>query len=599
VLKHVVCSLLLATLACRAGALEPRSLGLVSFHRSLDGLSISDSTGTPFPFPLLGGFDRPRPQLIDIDGDGDLDLFIQEYGREIMFFENVTGRFVWRTDRFHDLDVGEWNRFADADGDGDFDVFAEQPFSQIRYIRNVGTRTAPRFVAAVDTLRDAAGTAIYAERQNIAQIADLDCNGRLDLLLGRVDGTITRYESIGLDPAGAPRFRFVTDRFQDIQIIGPPGLHGANTMAVVDVDGDGDQDILWGDFFEAGILWLRNDRTCDAPEIHEHVPFPTNEPLRTSGYNAPTAADLDGDGDLDLLVGVLGGAFNPVLSNRDNLYFLEQTRPGVYQVRTTRFLSSLDLGSETVPALADLDGDGDLDLVVGTKIETSDQGRGTLYLLENTGSPRGAAFRLKSEIALNAGYHLAPAFGDLDADGDLDLVLGVYRDALLYYENTGTRTSSRFTLADTALVRLTRGSTASPALADLDADGDLDLLVGEAQGTVNFYRNDGTPGAPRFVLVSDEYEGIDVGRRSAPRPVDLDGDGDLDLLIGSEAGPAGVFRNVGSRQAPRFQADSTLSVHLPPFSAPAVADLDGDGVLDVLSGGAGGGLVLSRGVPRR
>src|SRR5690606_21579302 len=291
-------------------------------------------------------------------------------------------------------------------------------------------------------------------------------------------------------------------------------------------------DILWGDFFEPGLLWIRNDGGCGAPSMRgQPVPFPVGNPIRTSGYNAPTAGDLDGDGDLDFLVGVLGGAYNPTRTARDNLYLLEQSSRGVYEVRTSRYLDGFDLGSETAPVLADLDADGDLDLVVGNKIEPEGE-TGGLFFLENTGSASAPAFRMRGKLPVAAGYHYAPAFGDLDADGDLDLLLGTWRDALLHYRNDGTASAPRFVLADSALVQLTRGSHAAPTLGDLDGDGDLDLLVGEASGAVNHYRNEGSPSAPRFVLVTDEWEALKGTRRTAPRLVDLDGDGDLDVVVG-------------------------------------------------------------------
>ena len=144
---------------------------------------------------------------------------------------------------------------------------------------------------------------------------------------------------------------------------------------------------------------------------------------------------------------------------------------------------------------------------------------------------------------------------------------------------------------DTALVTITRGSNTVPTLGDLDGDGDLDLIVGESSGWLNYYRNDGGPARPRFTLVSDEFEGIQLGRRSAPLLSDLDGDGDLDLLVGSESAGLALFRNEGTRTAPRLVRDSTFSVAVPVLAAPAAGDLDGDGDLDLIVGGAGGGAV--------
>jgi uncharacterized protein (DUF2141 family) len=151
-----------------------------------------------------------------------------------------------------------------------------------------------------------------------------------------------------------------------------------------------------------------------------------------------------------------------------------------------------------------------------------------------------------------------------------------------------------FQLVDSAVVTLTRGSNATPALADVDGDGDLDLFVGEGSGSINFYRNDGTRKAPKFVLVSDEFAGIAAGRRSAPTLMDIDGDGDLDLLVGNENGDVKLYRNTGTKTTPAFMLDTSF-VLLGSYNAiPTAADMDGDGKPELLLGGSGGGVQLWR-----
>jgi hypothetical protein len=580
-----------------AGPTDPTETegGQNRYLRHIAPFTVLDADGVPFEQPFLGGLNIPRPQLIDIDADGDNDLFIQEESGSIMFFENRPGdtpQFRWQTDRYQDLDVGEWYRFVDLDRDGDADLLAERPFSYVRYYRNDGTPESARFVEAADSLKDTNGVPLFSDRQNIPNATDIDCDGQIDLLIGRLIGTVTRYEETGTDANGVPRFQHITDSFEDIEIVAQLGSrHGANTMALGDVDNDGDEDLFWGDYFEAGILFLENTGTCRSPSLNGNPrPFPIDDPLATSGYNAPTVGDVDGDGDEDLLVGVLGGAFNPNTTTTDNLHYLEQLASGGFEARTSRFISMLDLGGETIPVVVDLDGDGDLDLLVGNKIEQGDPLNGKLYRYINQGSAQAPAFSPAGALDVGTGYHLLPAFGDLDGDGDLDAIVGTWEDQLRMYRNDATDGSIALTLADSAVVTLTRGRNATPAVGDVDGDGDLDLFVGESSGAVNYYENTGDVRRPEFTLISDEYQDIDVGRRSMPVLRDIDQDGDLDLLVGSESEGIHIFRNDGTPAAAVFVAAGTLELEDFGFAAPAFADLDGDGDDDVLLGGTRGGL---------
>jgi hypothetical protein len=567
------------------------------YYRHITGIPVVDEAGQPIGQPFLGGFNIPRPQLIDIDADGDEDLFLQESSGSVMFFEHVPGAdvpFQWRTDRYQDLEVGEWYRFVDLDRDGDHDLLAERPFSYVRYYRNDGTREVARFVEAADTIRDTEDRAIFSDRQNIPNATDIDGDGRMDLLIGRLEGTVTRYEETGTDENGVPLFELITDRFEGIEIVAQIGsLHGANTMALGDVDDDGDEDLFWGDYFEPGILYLENTGSRTRPNLRgEPLPFPTQEPVHTSGYNAPTVGDVDGDGDQDLLMGVLGGAYNPNTTTADNFHYIEQSRPDFFEHRTSRFLSTIDFGAETIPIPVDLDSDGDIDLLVGNKIEQSDTQNGKLYRLVNDGSPSAPLFRYDGDMDVGGGYHLIPAFGDLDADGDLDAIVGTWSDQLRLFRNDATDGSIALSFVDSTSVALTRGRNATPTLGDIDGDGDLDLFVGESSGTINFYENIGTPQRAEFSLVSDEYGDFDVGRRSLPVLRDADRDGDLDLYVGSEGEGVILFTNQGSPSSPSFVETGRVDLDDTSFAAPAFADLDADGDDDIVLGTGGGGLWL-------
>jgi len=569
-----------------------------SFSRAVAPFSVVDEAGKPFDLPFLGGLDVPRPQFADIDADGDNDLFLQEFRNEIWFFENTGSakapRYEWRTDRYQNLDVGEWYRFVDLDADGDLDLLAEQPFSNIRFYRNTGTRQAARFEAG-GTLVDTDGKNIYLDRQNIPAIVDIDCDQRLDLFIGRVEGLVIHYEA---EAPGSLKFAFLTDHWEDIEIIGrggspgPSVRHGANALSFADFDGDHDLDLLWGDFFEPGVLLIQNiGATCSSPSFQiEPVPLPFVD-SRTSGYNAPVPIDLDFDGDLDFLMGVIGGANNPVTTAADNFYFFERTAKDHFELRTKRFLNGIDLGSESVPAAGDLDSDGDLDLIVGSKIDVSgDAGRLTIF--RNVGSKTAPSFRQEAGLKLVDAFHLAPTLGDLDGDGDLDLLVGTWNQDIRYFRNQGTAREPRFVEEPGLAIKPPKTSLVSPVLADVDADGDLDLLVGTATGAIVFYRNDGTTKAAKFTLVTDRLNDLNPGRRSRPALVDVTGDGMPDLLVGRESGGVALYRNAGTRTAPRFVEDASFTLALPPISTPVAVDLDGAGRPVVVSGGVSGGLVI-------
>ena len=580
-----------------AGLLSLSFQAPITLTRAVTPFPVTDEAGRPFSVPFLGGLDVPRPQFVDIDADDDLDLFLQEFRNEIWFFENTgtkaAPKYEWRTDRYQNLDVGEWYRFVDLDADGDLDLLAEKPFSNILFFRNTGTKQAARFEPG-GTLIDTDGTPIALDRQNIPAIVDVDCDQRLDLFIGRVEGLVIHYEATA---PGSLQFAFLTDHWEDIEIIGRGGgpgpslRHGANALSFADFDGDKDVDLFWGDFFEPGVLLIENNgATCSSPSFKtEPVPLPFAD-TRSSGYNAPAPVDLDRDGDLDFLMGVIGGANNPVTTASDNFYYFERTAKDKFELRTRRFIDGIDLGSESVPAAGDLDADGDLDLIVGSKIDASgDAGRLTVF--RNVGTKAAASFKQEAPLKLVDAFHLAPTLGDLDGDGDLDLLVGTWNQGVRYLRNVGTPREARFVEDPAGAVTPPRSSLVSPLLADLDGDRDLDLLVGSANGALFHYRNESAKTA-KFVLVSERLGDLSPGRRTRPAIADITGDGLADLLVGHETGGVVLSRTSGTKQAPRYVQDSSFALRLPPLSTPLAIDLDGNGRVEIMAGSVSGGLVF-------
>lgn len=592
--------------ACASGgpAAEPSvaapSSGEGEYTRVIRPFDVLDLEGEAYEHPFLGGFTVPRPQFVDIDNDGTLDLFVHERVNELMYFENVgtpqEPRYEWRTDAWQDLRTGEWTRFVDIDDDGLIDLLAEELYSYIRIYRNEGTPEEPRMVLVPDSLRDDEGQAIFADRQNVPAIDDIDANGRLDLFLGRIDGTVARYQAIDrVGEHGLPRFRLVTERFEGIQVVGTivlPTLHGANSMYFGDRTGSGVEDLYWGDFFEAGLLFIENRGSPTSPSLTTE-PQPVladGEPIITSGFNAPVLANVRDDELPDLFIGVLGGAYNPVQTSSDNFHHYLNDGSGNLSLATTRFLNGIDLGEEAVPALADFSGNGRIDLLVGNKIDPQAGNTGRLYWFENVGEMDDPRFQLRDTIDLAETYHYAPTPANLWGDELPGLALGTFTDGVLFFRNVGEPGDMRFELQEELTVQLTRGSQSAPALVDLDGNGLLDLVVGRSNGELSYYRNVGTPTDPRFELESDQWMGIRVGRRSHPTFTDLTGDGLPDLVLGREDPGAVVFRNVGTREEPDFEEDPSFQIPLHPFGAPAFADLTGDGVQELVAGSASGGL---------
>ena len=245
-------------------------------------------------------------------------------------------------------------------------------------------------------------------------------------------------------------------------------------------------------------------------------------------------------------------------------------------------IANVGLGSS--PAFADLDADGDLDAFL------SSQGGDTVFF-ENLGDATSASFAASSANPFgltNIGRrYAAPAFADIDGDGDLDAFVGRNYGETLFFQNTGTSSSPAFAAAQTTPFGLLNvGGYAVPAFADIDGDGDLDIFIGGRSGDTIFFQNDGDASSPAFSSALDNPFGLsNVGDESAPAFTDIDGDGDFDAFVGTSSGDTFFFENTGSSSSPSFVARAVIGLgNVGGTSKPAFADIDGDGDPDAFIG---------------
>ena len=351
--------------------------------------------------------------------------------------------------------------------------------------------------------------------------------------------------------------------------------------ALADIDADADTDVILGSG-DGTLRYFRRDRWGFAERVSSDNPF---DGETFGSLASPAAGDIDGDSDLDVVVGNGEGVFE-FLENQGSLTTPVFNR----QTGSSNPLDGFDVGTRATPFLADLDNDGDLDLVSGSAA-------GAIRYYENISTVGNVAFEERVDAAnpfdgIESGDgDSAPALVDLDADGDLDLVVGGLFGMFQGYENTGTPESATFAAdAEGPLSEINLGLFSKVAFADIDRDGDIDAITGEEYGEVVWYRNIQTAETPVFVPVRSNqspFFGIDVGYDSAFALADIDGDGDLDGAYGNRFGDVNILENQGTRFDPRFSIPDTGNVvrgGTRYFTAPAFADLDGDGDPELVVG---------------
>ncbi len=184
------------------------------------------------------------------------------------------------------------------------------------------------------------------------------------------------------------------------------------------------------------------------------------------------------------------------------------------------------------------------------------------------------------------GYYSVASFGDYDNDGDADMFTGGIFDPFRAFANDGTGVFAELTGAQNPFDGISVGVGNARSFADIDGDGDLDLVAGQDAGTLRTFANDGAGAFSELIGVANPFDGIDVGTFSSPGFSDIDADGDLDLVVGVDEGTLRSFANNGAGVFTELTgaANPFDGVDVGGYSVPVFFDLDADGDEDMLSG---------------
>jgi hypothetical protein len=460
--------------------------------------------------------------LGDVDGDGDLDLVCGNSAQSNSLYLNQGGFFTKASWSSGPDSITYGVVLADIDLDRDLDlVCVNWHQSNTVYINTNGSlSTSPDTISNVqDSTRSVA-------------VGDIDGDGYLDLICGN-HGKNTVYMNNGGAFESTPA-----------QTFGPPVR--TTGIALGDFDGDGDLDLVCSNFNQNNNVYLNQGGLFDPVPVWSYGPDSTL---------SVDVGDVDSDGDLDLVF---------ANKNQVNSIYLNQGGPEIFSVAPV--WSSAAANKTTAAKLGDLDGDGDLDLVCGNSDEIN-----TVYLNEDGPFPT-----IPDWISATANRTLSIAVGDVDGDEDLDLVCGNQGLNTMYPNEGGMfRTTPAWHSGESNL-------TADVALGDIDGLLGLDVVCGNA----DFF------GLPNTVYLNDgvEFETATGWSSQLTYPTlgtylgDVDDDGDLDLVCGNANKPNTLYRNEGGV----LSADSVWSSGPSnPTTSVVLGDVTGDGTLDLVCGNSG------------
>ncbi len=577
-----------------------------------------------------GGLNYPIFSNIDFDSDGNQDLIaFDKSGNRLIVFKNKELNFEPIN---IPINLNKWVLFRDFNCDNLPDIFTGTE-GGIKVYKNNGNFSFTLETSQLQSELNSFTSNLSVTNEDIPGITDLDGDGDMDILTFDNNGIHVEYhKNNSIENTGECGLEFKLESScwgnfsknemtheitlnqtcgrNDMTILGG-GEHAGSTITTIYSSSTKPVDVLIGDISFNNLNYLTNGGsllTSNIIDVDNNFPNYDN-PVTTYVFPYASYADVNNDAKKDLLI----SSNNALIGNNKEILYYKNigVNKDTFSFQTNLFLvgDMLDFGKGAYPIWVDENQDGLTDILVGNNaLNYNGNIQATLSLLRNVGTQTNPSFEVINDDYLNFSEneetYLYPALGDLDKDGDDDLLLGLQNGKILYLNNqAGVNMPYDFLIASAEFENIDVGNYAAPVLFDVNGDSSIDLTVGEQNGSLFYYENQNNLGYDYSIEIED-FGGVSTQNYSNgvlfgySTPYFFKENEKTHLLVGGESGNTQGYMNISNEISSTLQLDFSDFHNTKDggYSKPLIGDLNSDGNPELIIGNQSGGLALYMGM---